>query len=94
MRLYALHYTDRPLTTEYEQLLGRILEEKKAKLGKLNSEKRSQKHVDEVLSEIRYVELEMEHYGNGLALFRSKSVPKVGRWGKPESEEHAASAAP
>jgi hypothetical protein len=82
MRLYALRTVDHSLTTEYEQLLGQILEEKKAKL------------VDEVLSDMRYVELEIEHYQNGLRLFRSKSVPKVGRWGKPESEEHAAPAAP
>ncbi|MDA4132958.1 MAG: hypothetical protein OK454_07520 [Thaumarchaeota archaeon] len=82
------------MTTEYEQLLGRILDEKKAKLEKLNSEKGSQKQVEEVLTEIRYVEFEMQHYRNSLKLFRSKSVPKVGRWGKPESGEHTASAAP
>jgi hypothetical protein len=82
------------LTTEYEQLLGRILEERKVKLAKLKSENAGQKKEDEVLSDMRYVELEIEHYQNSLRLFRSKSVPKVGRWGKPESEEHAAPAAP
>ena len=35
MRLYALRTVDHSLTTEYEQLLGQILEEKKAKLAKL-----------------------------------------------------------
>jgi hypothetical protein len=80
------------LTTEYEQLLGQLLEERRAKLERLKSEKAGQKQLDEVLSEMRYIELEMEHYQNGLKLFRSKSVPKVGRWGRPETDEHAATA--
>ena len=78
------------MTTEYEQLLGRILFEKKARLSELKSENGSQKELDDVTSDIRYIELEIEHYQNSLRLFRTKSVPKVGRWGKPESEEHAA----
>jgi hypothetical protein len=82
------------LTTEYEQLLGRLLEEKRARLAVMSQRKEEQRKIDEVLSEIRYIELEIEHYQRGLALFRSKSVPKVGRWGKPESEEHSEPATP
>jgi hypothetical protein len=29
----------------------------------------------------------LERYQEGMALFRSKNLPKVGRWGKPETEE-------
>lgn len=82
------------MTTEYEQLLGRILDEKKAKLATLKSENARQKKLDDVASDIRFIELEIQHYQNGLRLFRTKSVPKVGRWGKSESEEHSAAAAP
>jgi hypothetical protein len=92
MRLYVTSPADDPLTTEYEQLLGRILEEKKVELDKLRLENADKKKVNDILSDIRYVELEIEHYQNGLKIFRSKSVPKVGRWGKPETEEHAATA--
>lgn len=82
------------MTTEYEQLLGRLLEEKRAKLATMTLGKDGQKKLDGVLSDIRYIELEIDHYQRGLTLFRSKSVPKVGRWGKPESEEHVAHATP
>jgi len=92
MRLYAPVPADHPLTTEYEQLLGRLLEEKRAKLATMTLGKDGQKKLDEVQSDIRYIELEIDHYQRGLTLFRSKSVPKVGRWGKPEPEEHAAHA--
>jgi hypothetical protein len=77
------------LSTEYEQLLGKLLEEKRALLAKLSSDKRKRKEADDLRAEIRYIELELEHYSQGLRLFRSKGVPKVGRWGKPEQEDHA-----
>ena len=76
------------MSTEYEQLLAQLLDERRAKLAKLSSEKGRQKQIDDVSAEIRYIELEIEHYQRGLALFRSKDVPKVGRWGRPERDEH------
>lgn len=75
------------MSTEYEQLLGRLIEEKRALLASLGSQKGKEKRIEEVKVEIRYIELELEHYSQGLKLFRSKGVPKVGRWGKPETEE-------
>ena len=75
------------MSTEYEQLLLRLIEEKKAMLDSLKS-KGDDRHIQEVLSEIRYIEVEIQRYSEGLALFRRKQVPKVGRWGKPETEEH------
>jgi hypothetical protein len=80
------------LSTEYEQLLTQLLNERRAKLAKLSSEKGKEKQIDDVQGEIRYIELEIEHYQKGLALFRTGPVPKVGRWGKPEEEEHKAPA--
>jgi hypothetical protein len=82
----------RLLTTEYEQLLGQLLEEKKAILAKLNSEGGKAKQADQVRSDMRFIEIELEHYRDGMKLFRSKSVPKVGRWGRPEAGEHAGAA--
>jgi hypothetical protein len=75
------------VSSEYEQLLGRMLEERKVKLSALSSQKGKEKKADELRAEIRYIELELEHYGNALKLFRSRSTVKVGRWGKPEPEE-------
>jgi len=80
------------LSTEYEQLLAQLLDERRAKLAKLGSDKGRQKQIEDVQAEIRYIELEIEHYQKALALFRSKDVPKVGRWGKPERDEHASQA--
>jgi hypothetical protein len=76
------------MTTEYERLLNDLIEEKKAKLSKVRSSEGSKKQVDDLLSEISYIELQLDHYAKGLKLFRSKSVPKVGRWGRAEAEEH------
>ena len=75
------------LSTEYEQLLQKLIEEKRQRLESLRKEGHD-RQAQELLSEIRYIELEMQHYSEGLALFRTKGVPKVGRWGKPEQEEH------
>jgi hypothetical protein len=83
------------LSTEYEQLLAQLIVERKAKLAKLASEKGKEKQIQTLQEEVRYIELEIDHYQRGLALFRSKPLPKVGRWGKPEEEEegHRAPAA-
>ncbi|MBI2648428.1 MAG: hypothetical protein HYW93_02090 [Thaumarchaeota archaeon] len=40
------------------------------------------------MSDLKFIEVEMNRYQQGMSLFRSKGVPKVGRWGKPEAEEH------
>jgi hypothetical protein len=74
------------LVTEYEQLLGEMLRERKEKLEALKAGGRKNKRkVETVLSEIGFVEVELERYRRGLQLFRSKELPKVGRWGRPET---------
>jgi hypothetical protein len=78
------------LSTEYEQLLGRLIEEKKTRLEQLRSQKGKEKQIEEAFADIRYIEAEIEHYQRSLKLFRTKGVPKVGRWGRPEKEEHEA----
>ena len=77
------------MSSEYEQLLRQLLQDRQSKLEELRSGKGEQKRIDQILSEINFVEAELERYDRGLAIFRSKSVPKVGRWGKPEEGEHA-----
>jgi len=76
------------LTTEYEQLLGEMVEQKKAKAAELKGKKGKEKDLANVMSDIRFLEVELQRYQQGMALFRSKSLPKVGRWGKPEAEGH------
>jgi len=74
------------LVTEYEQLLTEMLKERREKLEKLQAAKgKSQRKVDDLLSEIGFVEGELERYQRGMTLFRSKGLPKVGRWGNPEA---------
>ncbi len=75
------------MTTEYEQLLSRMVDEKKAKLTELTGKKGKEKESAAVMSDIRFLEVELQRYQQGMALFRTKSLPKVGRWGKPETEE-------
>jgi len=76
------------LVTEYEQLLAEMLKERREKLERLKAAKgNNQKKVDAVLSEIGFVEVELERYQRGMTLFRSKDLPKVGRWGKPETSQ-------
>jgi hypothetical protein len=78
------------LVTEYEQLLGDMLKERREKLEALKAGKGNNKRKIEVLlSEIGFVEVELERYQRGLTLFRSKGLPKVGRWGKPEASQHS-----
>jgi hypothetical protein len=71
------------LVTEYEQLLSDMVRERKAKVEELRGQKGRQKEIDALLSEIGFIEVELQRYDRGLRLFRSKNLPKVGRWGKP-----------
>lgn len=75
------------MTTEYEQLLTKMVGEKRAKLAELTGKKGKEKESATVMSDIRFLEVELQRYQQGMALFRTKSLPKVGRWGKPEAEE-------
>ncbi len=75
------------MTTEYEQLLSTMVTEKKAKLAELTGKKGAEKQIAAVTSDIRYLEVELQRYQQGMSLFRTKGLPKVGRWGKPETEE-------
>lgn len=76
------------MVTEYEQLLGDILKERRDKLEALKAGKgKKQKEIDALLSEIGFVEGELERYQRGMRLFRTKELPKVGRWGKPETAQ-------
>lgn len=76
------------MVTEYEQLLTSMLKERRDKLEALKAGKgKSKKKIDTLLSEIGYVQVELERYQRGMTLFRSKDLPKVGRWGKPETSQ-------
>lgn len=74
------------MTTEYEQLLMKMVEEKKSKLAGLTEKKGKQKEAAALMADMRFLEVELQRYQQGMALFRTKGVPKVGRWGMPESE--------
>ncbi len=75
------------MTTEYEQLLSQMVGEKKAKLAELTGKKGTRKEAASLMSDIRFLEVELQRYQQGMALFRTKALPKVGRWGLPETEE-------
>ena len=75
------------LTTEYEQLLSKMVSDKKAKLAEVSGTKGKEKEHAALQSDIRFLEVELQRYQQGMALFRTKALPKVGRWGKPETEE-------
>ncbi len=75
------------MTTEYEQLLAKMVDEKKAKLTELTGKKGKEKESAALMSDIRFLEVELQRYQQGMALFRTETLPKVGRWGKPETEE-------
>ncbi|MDG6909757.1 MAG: hypothetical protein JRN08_05260 [Nitrososphaerota archaeon] len=75
------------MTTEYEQLLAKMVDDKKAMLAELTGKKGTEKRTASLMSDIRFLEVELQRYQQGMALFRTKSLPKVGRWGKPEAEE-------
>jgi len=79
------------LVTEYEQLLSDMLKERREKLESLKAGKgKNQKKIEALVSEIGFVEVELERYRRGLTLFRTKGLPKVGRWGKPEASRSEA----
>jgi hypothetical protein len=78
------------LATEYEDLLSEMLVERKAKLDLLEKQPGTEKAAQELRAELRFIEVELDRYRNGLSLFRRKSVPKVGRWGKAEDAEEPA----
>lgn len=77
------------VVTEYEELLSGMIVEKKEKLEALKSPKgrSNRKKMEALEAEIRFIEVELERYQHGMVLFRSKDLPKVGRWGKPVSGE-------
>ena len=75
------------MTTEYEQLLSGMVGEKKDKVAELTGKLGRESEVAALLSDIRFLEVELQRYQQGMTLFRTKSLPKVGRWGKPETEE-------
>lgn len=77
------------MTTEYEQLLSRMIEERRVKVAELKGKRGKEKELASVMSEMRFLEVELQRYKQGMALFRTKGIPKVGRWGKPESGEAA-----
>jgi hypothetical protein len=74
------------MTTEYEQLLSQMINEKEAKIADMTGKKGKAKEVAALTSDIRFLQVELQRYQQGMALFRTKAVPKVGRWGKPETE--------
>jgi hypothetical protein len=74
------------MTTEYEQLIEKMIGEKKAKEAELTGKRGKEKELASVSSDIRFLEVELQRYQQGMALFRTKGVPKVGRWGQPEVE--------
>ena len=75
------------MTTEYEQLLMKMVDDKKVKLAEVTGKKGKEKESATLMSDIRFLEVELQRYQEGMALFRSKALPKVGRWGRPETEE-------
>ena len=75
------------MTTEYEQLLSKMVEERKAKLAEVTGKKGKEKESAALMSDIRFLDVELQRFQQGMALFRTKALPKVGRWGKAEAEE-------
>ncbi len=75
------------MATEYEELLKRLTNEKKAKAAELRGKKGREKELSGVESDIAFLEVELRRYEQGMSLFRTKGLPKVGRWGKQETEE-------
>jgi len=65
-----------------------MVEERKAKAAELRGKKGKEKELANVTSDIRFLEVELQRYQQGMSTFRTKNVPKVGRWGKEEVEGH------
>ncbi len=76
------------MVTEYEQLLHQMYEERRLKLEELRGKKKKEKEMQTLQSDLKFIEVELHRYQQGLSLFRSKGPPKVGRWGRPETEPH------
>ena len=76
------------MTTEYEQLLVKVMDEKKARVAELKGKEGAEKDLASLMADIRFLEVELQRYQQGMALFRTKRPPRVGRWGEPEAEEH------
>ena len=79
------------MATEYESMLQELLDERRARLdGLLNKmgEGDTNEKVREIASEMRFIEVELGRYRQGMAIFRTKNLPKVGRWGKPDTDSH------
>lgn len=76
------------MTTEYEQMLSRMVDEKKAKLAELSGKDNREKEAASLAADIKFLEVELQRYQQGMALFRTKPLPRVGRWGRYETEEH------
>lgn len=72
------------MTTEYEDMLRKMIEERKSRLAELHGRKGKQKETANLTSDVRFLEVELQRYEQSMSLFRSKGVPKVGRWGKAE----------
>ncbi len=75
------------MTTEYEHLLTGMVEDKRGKVAELKGKRGKAKELAALLSDIRFLEVELQRYQQGMALFRSKNLPKVGRWGKAETKD-------
>jgi len=75
------------MTTEYEQLLSSLIEQKKQKIAELQGKPGKKKALAATESDLKFIEVELHRYQQGMALFRTKGVPRVGRWGKPEEGE-------
>jgi hypothetical protein len=71
-----------------------MVQEKKDKLAELTGKKGKGKETAALMGDIRFLEVELQRYQQGMALFRTKALPKVGRWGKPEIEEKEAEPSP
>jgi len=75
------------MATEYENLLKKLIEERQARLADLKVRRGREKDIGKLTSEINFIEVELQRYQQSMSLFRTKGVPKVGRWGKAETRE-------
>ena len=75
------------MSTEYEDMLRKMIGEKKAKLAEATGKKGKEKDSRSLTTDIKFLVVELQRYQQGMALFRTKPLPKVGRWGLPEAEE-------
>ncbi len=75
------------MTTEYEQLLSAMVSDKRARIAELTGKPGKDKEIASLNSDIRFLEVEIQRYQQGMTLFRTKPLPRVGRWGKEETEE-------